>query len=250
MPDWLPEGVSSFGLLVLIGTSLIAGVVYGFAGFGAALIFLPVAARVVPLEVAIAAFNVSAIASLFTVVPKAWPQVDRRAVSWMIACATLASSLGILVLRSVDPTVLKWLMVVVITMTLMSLIAGWRLRADPTLATRGLVAGVAGFLGGAVGLSGPAVVIFQLAGRDSAGRNRATTLVFLTVGSILILPLMALQGVITWAILPLGLALMLPYGLGTRLGAALFRPDHEALYRAAAYGLIALAVLLGLPIFD
>ena len=60
MPEWLPEGVSVLGLAVLLVTIFLSGVVYGFAGFGAGLIFLPVAARVVPLEVAIAAFNLSA----------------------------------------------------------------------------------------------------------------------------------------------------------------------------------------------
>ena len=250
MPDWLPEGVNSFGLIVLLVTVFVAGVVYGFAGFGAALLFLPVAARVVPLEVAIAAFNVSALASLVTVVPKAWGEVDRRAVIWQVLCASASASLGIYVLRSVDVTLLKWLMVVLIAGTLVALIAGWRLRTAPTLQMRGFVGLLAGFFGGAVGLLGPALVIFQLAGRDSAARNRATTLVFLTVSSVLILPLMALQGLITWAVVPLGLMMLVPYGLGTELGRRLFRPENERLYRSAAYLLIALAVLLGLPIFD
>ncbi|WP_136637539.1 sulfite exporter TauE/SafE family protein [Pseudooceanicola onchidii] len=248
MPDWLPEGVSSFGLIVLLVTVFVAGVVYGFAGFGAALIFLPVAARVVPLEVAIAAFNLSAVASLVTVVPKAWKQVDRRAVWVQILCACLSASAGIFVLRTVDVTWLKWAMVLLIAATLIALIAGWRLKAEPTLRMRGYVGLLAGFFGGAVGLLGPAVVIFQLAGTESAARSRATTLVFLTVSSVLILPLMAAQGLITWAVVPLGLAMLVPYGLGTQVGHWLFRPQFEGLYRGAAYALIALAVLLGLPL--
>lgn len=250
MPEWLPEGVSSFGLLVLLITVFVAGIVYGFAGFGAALIFLPVAARVVPLEVAIASFNVSALASLFTVVPKAWGQVDRRAVVWQIACACVSASLGILVLRTVDVTILKWVMVMMIAGTLVALIAGWRLKADPTMTARGIVGLFAGFFGGAVGLLGPVVVIFQLAGKDGAARSRATTLVFLTVTSVLLLPLMALQGLITWAVVPLGLIMLVPYGVGTWVGHLLFRPEFESVYRGAAYGLIAVAVVLGLPIFD
>lgn len=78
MPDLLPEGVSSLGLMLLLFTTFVAGVVYGFAGFGAALIFLPVAARIVPLEVAIAVFNISAVASVFTVVPQAWARSTDR----------------------------------------------------------------------------------------------------------------------------------------------------------------------------
>jgi len=236
--------------MILLITVFVAGVVYGFAGFGAALLFLPVAARVVPLEIAIAAFNVSAVASLVTVVPPAWRQVDKRAVSWQIACACVSASLGILVLRTVDVTWLQWAMVALVAGTLIALIAGWRLRAEPTVQTRGLVGLFAGFIGGAVGLLGPVVVIFQLAGRDSVVRSRATTLVFLTVTSVLILPLMALQGLITWAVLPLGLLMLVPYGIGTQVGHLLFRPEFERVYRATAYLLIAVAAVLGLPVFD
>ncbi|WP_375172749.1 sulfite exporter TauE/SafE family protein [Pseudooceanicola sp.] len=250
MPDWLPEGVSALGLAVLLFTVFVSGVVYGFAGFGAALIFVPVAARVVPLEIAIAAFTVSAVSSLVTVVPKAWRDVDRAAVTWQILCACISASLGILVLRTVDVTWLKWAMVALIALTLVALVAGWRLRAAPTRVTQGVVGLLAGFCGGALGLLGPPVVIFQLAGPDGAARSRAMTLVFLTVTSVLILPLMALQGVVTWAVLPLGLLLTLPYGAGTWVGHLLFRPEFERLYRGAAYSLIALAVVLGLPVFD
>ncbi len=250
MPDWLPEGVTSFGLAVLLVTVFIAGVVYGFAGFGAALIFLPVAARVVPLEIAIASFNVSAIASLFTVVPKAWREVDRPAVTLQIVTACLSATAGIWVLKHADVTALRWAVVAVISATLVALISGWRYAATPGRRTRAGVGLAAGFLGGATGLLGPAVVIFQLAGRDGALRSRASTLVFLTVTSVLLLPLMAAQGVVTWAVGPLGLLMLVRYGAGTVLGRRLFRPEREGLYRTAAYILIAAAVILGLPLLD
>ncbi|EAQ01603.1 hypothetical protein OB2597_04163 [Pseudooceanicola batsensis HTCC2597] len=250
MPDWLPEGVSAFGLVVLLATVTVSGVVYGFAGFGAALIFVPVAARVVPLEVAIAAFNISAVSSLVTVVPRAWREVDRPATVLQIALAGLTASLGIWVLRVMDVTVLRWAVTGVVALTLLALVSGWRYRAVPTLGTRGLVGLGSGFVGGATGLLGPVVVVFQLAGRESAARSRATTLVFLTVTSVLLLPLMAAQGLVTWAVIPLGLIMLVPYGLGTWLGHLLFRPDSERLYRGTAYLLIAAAVIMGLPLFD
>ena len=254
MPDllagWLPEGVSLVGLAILLMTSFIAGVVYGFAGFGAALLFLPVAAQVVPLEVAIAAFAVSALASLMTVVPRAWAQVDQRALSVQIAMALLSSSAGIWVLRHADVTLLRWAVVLVVALTLAALMSGWRYPITPTLRTRACIGLGAGFVGGSTGLLGPVAVIFQLAGRDGAAQNRASSLVFLTLTSVFLMPLMALQGVVTLAVVPLGLIMMLPYGLGTWVGRVLFRPELERFYRGSAYGLIALAVVLGLPIFD
>lgn len=246
----LPAGVSLAGALILLLTTLIAGVVYGFAGFGAALIFVPVAARVVPLEVGIAAFNISAMASLVTVVPQAMGDVDRKALAWQIGMACLAATAGLYVLKVGDVMWLRWCVIAVTTTTLIALISGWRYMATPGIRTRAGVGLGAGFLGGATGLLGPVVVIFQLAGQDSAARNRATTLVFLTVTSVLLLPLMALQGLITWAVIPLGLAMLIPYGIGTWIGRLMFVPSRERWYRTTAYGLIAVAVLLGLPLFD
>lgn len=254
MPDllagWLPDGVTWAGLVILLVTAFVAGVVYGFAGFGAALLFLPVAARVVPLEIAIAAFAVSALASLVTVVPRAWREIDQRAISVQIAMALLSSSAGIWVLHHTDVTVLRWAVVLTVALTLLALVSGWRYPITPTLRTRAYIGLGSGFVGGSTGLLGPVAVIFQLAGQDSAARSRASSLVFLTMTSVFLMPLMALQGVVTLAVLPLGLIMMLPYGLGTWLGRVLFRPGLERFYRGSAYGLIALAVVLGLPVFD
>ena len=48
----------------------------------------------------------------------------------------------------------------------------------------------------------------------------------------------------------LGLLLLVPYGLGTRIGQAMFRPSAEGLYRWTAYAIIGAAILLGLPIWS
>ena len=250
MPDIVLAALETAGLGWLVLTTIIAGVVYGFAGFGAALIFMPIAVIFVPPAVAIAAFAVSALASVFTVFPKALPLVDRRAVGVLIVSATLAASLGIWVLRVTDTTLIRWAVVVICGTTLAALIAGWRTAVAPTLRTRIGIGAATGFIGGLSGLLGPIMVLFQLAGRDAIATTRATTVVFLTVTSLLLLPLMYLQGVLTAAAVALGLILLVPYGIGALIGQALFRPDRERLYRAAAYTIIGAATLMGLPIWD
>ncbi|MGI3171562.1 sulfite exporter TauE/SafE family protein [Pseudooceanicola sp. C21-150M6] len=250
MPDWLPAGVEAAELALLLGTVYVAGVVYGFAGFGAALLYMPIAARIIPLDLAIAAFAVSALASLVTVVPQALPLVHRRGTAVMIGTAVLASAAGIMVLKSADLALLRWVMVGLIAITLLALVSGWRYRAEPSLRTRGLVGLGAGFMGGATGLLGPVMVLFQLAGQGDAARNRASTLVFLTVTSVMLLPLMWMQGVVPLTALWLGLVMLIPYALGTTTGRWLFRPHLEKAYRLTAYILIGVAALAGLPLFD
>ena len=50
-------------------------------------------------------------------------------------------------------------------------------------------------------------------------------------------------------LIPLGFLMLLPYGLGTRVGQALFDPAREEGYRVVAYGIIATAIVLGLPVW-
>ena len=54
---------------LVLALTFVCGVIYGFAGFGAALVYLPIATMFLPPAMAIAAFSVSALSSLFTLVP-------------------------------------------------------------------------------------------------------------------------------------------------------------------------------------
>ncbi|SHH19406.1 sulfite exporter TauE/SafE family protein [Marivita hallyeonensis] len=250
MLEALTAALETAGLVWLGLTVLVAGIVYGFAGFGAALIYMPVAVVFLPPAVAIAAFSVSALSSFFTVVPKALPLVDRKGVSILIMSATIAASVGFWVLSRTDVTVIRWVVVIVCAVTLLALIAGWRYSVEPNTVTRAGIGLATGFVGGVSGLLGPIMVLFQLAGRDRVAVTRATTIVFLTVTSLLLLPLMYLQGLLTLTSVLLGLLFLIPYGLGTLVGQALFVPDRERFYRLVAYAIIAAATLAGLPLWD
>ena len=250
MPEaWgLLLGVPGLGWILL--TSVVAGLVYGFAGFGAALIFMPVATVFIPVELAVASFAVSALSSLVTLVPAAWQVVDKRAVALMIAVASLTAPLGLWILRTQDVTLMRWAILAVTGVTLVALMAGWRYQAQPSTAARVGVAGSTGLVGGATGLVGPIMVLFQLSGQDSVERSRAVTICFLTLTSLMLVPQMALQGMVGADALVLGLAMLVPYGLGGLAGAWIFNPDWDRAYRRVAYGIVALAILLGLPVWN
>ncbi|MCV6585134.1 MAG: sulfite exporter TauE/SafE family protein [Marinibacterium sp.] len=249
MTDILTSLLAMPGLWAVLAITCVAGVVYGFAGFGAALVFMPVATAFIPVDMAVAAFAVSALASLVTLVPRAWGQADRGGVSMMIAIACLTLPIGIWILRSNDVTVMRWAVLAVTTVTLLALVSGWRYATAPTTTARAGVAAATGLVGGATGLVGPIMVLFQLGGQDSVARSRANTLVFLTLSGLLTAPMMALQGILTPQAVVLGLMLMVPYGIFARVGQALFDPNAQGLYRKVAYGIIAAAIVMGLPIY-
>lgn len=249
MPEALSAAIALPTLPGLLAVTLVAGVVYGFAGFGAALIFLPIATTLVDPVVAIAAFSVAALSSLVTLIPRSWAECDRRVTLLMIGASTLTLPVGIYLLRVLDQQIVQIAISLVAAATLILLISGFRLPVRPGAASSTAVAGAAGVVGGATGLLGPIVILFNLASGDDARRVRANTMVFLTIGSLFVIPQMALQGLIAGSSLWLG-ALMLPtYAIGGLLGRRLFNPACESLYRNVAYTIIALAVLAGLSDF-
>lgn len=229
--------------------SLIAGLVYGFAGFGSALIFMPVATRVLPPEAAIGAFSLSALASLFTVVPGAWKVADRPAAIRMISAAVLATPLGVLLLRWADTDAIRLAISIMVLVTLIALISGWRMRTKPSHAAQIGIGAASGITGGSTGLNGPVVILFNMGAGMKAEQVRANTAVFLTISSLTFLPQLWLQGMLSLQTLMLGALLLPAYGLGTWVGTRAFRPGFEQLYRWLAYAIIATAGIAGLPLW-
>lgn len=246
----LTTALGTPGAVLVLATAFLAGIVYGFAGFGAALVFMPIATIFVSPVLAVAAFSVSALVSFVTVVPRAWRECEKVPVFQLIFASLVLMPFGLYALRTWDISLLRWLVLAVTSITLVSLIAGWRRSAGDTGWARTAVGGAAGLVGGATGLVGPIVVLFQLSSKDGPARSRANTLVFLTLTSIATLPLMFVQGMLRADAVWLGLLLLIPYGGGTLLGQALFHPEREVLYRTVAYGVIALAIVIGLPVWD
>ncbi|WP_040817056.1 sulfite exporter TauE/SafE family protein [Litoreibacter arenae] len=250
MLDLLGSALAQPGLGWVTFITIVAGIVYGFAGFGAALIFMPVATIFWAPELAVAAFSVSALASLVTLVPRAWPQMDKPSVFTMILFSMLGAPLGIYLLRTSDVTHIRWAVLIVAAITLAALMSGWRQSLSSLCSTQAGVGAATGFVGGATGLLGPVMLLFQLSGTDTVTRVRANALVFLTLSSLLLLPSMAMQGILTTEAIVLGLVLLIPYGFGAKLGQAIFVPRFAVFYRNIAYAIIAAAILMGLPIWD
>ena len=249
MPEGLSAALALPGLWAMLAAVTVAGTVYGFAGFGAALVFLPVAVAILPPELAIAAFSISALSSLVTVVPRAWGVAERGAVGILLLAAMAGFPLGVWALGAWDGASIRLAVSGVVLVTLAALVSGWRMKTRPGTAARIGVGAATGIVGGATGLTGPVVILFNLGSGAPAAVTRANTLVFLTLSSLRLLPHLWLQGLLRPEALWLGLLLMVPYALGNRIGQALFDPSAEAVYRRVSYAIIAASALAGLPIW-
>ncbi len=250
MPETVQGVLATPGLLWLVLTFLIAGVVRGFTGFGTALIVMPVAAVLLPVPVAIAMVTFTGIFTWPLIVPGAVRAADKREVLVLAGAAILTAPLGVWFLSWMDRDVLRWAVALAAAATLAALVTGWRYQGRVHGAGVAAIGGAAGVLGGTTGLTGPPVILFYLASTRPAAVMRANTILFLALLDIGIVANLFARGLIDWPVVPLALTLAIPYGAGIAVGQGLFHPDLERIYRRLAYLVIAAAILTGLPLFD
>lgn len=234
------------GLLVLFT----GGVVRGFAGFGAGMIFMPVAAALFSPPVAAGAFLLLDYFVTLPLLPRALRLCDWRTVLPAVLAAVVSVHLGAWLLVSADPLVLRWIICLVVLALLGLLISGWRYAGTPSPATSAGVGAAAGIMGGVSQVSGPPVVAFWLSSPHPPHVIRANLIVFFALAGTGSLLAYLIAGVFNGRVLALAIGGIAVYGLGLYLGARGFGRANPQLYRRIAYSLIALAALTSLPALD
>ena len=246
----LGDALATDGLWFLITAATVAGLVRGFAGFGTAMIFLPVAGQVLGPFAAITVLVVMDLLGPLPNVPRAWRDAKRGDLAFLIAGLVLLTPLGVLVLTRISPETFRFSVSVLALILLVILISGYRYRGR---VTRGLIFGTGaagGFLGGAAGLPGPPVILFYMASPNPPAVIRANNLLYLLAADVVLLVIFGTRDLLRADAVILGLIVMIPYLLANIAGAAIFRPDSERMYRAVGYAVIAVSAIQGLPIFD
>lgn len=237
-------------LWVIAVGAFLAGIVRGFAGFGTAMIYLPFAAQVLSPFAALTTLIVKDLVAPLMHVPRALRDGHPRDLVWLMAGAVLCVPLGVWVLSRVDGDVFRWGVSVVALTLLAILILGLRYKGPITPPLTLGAGGIGGFLAGSVGLPGPPVILLYMASTLPAATVRATLMLYLILADVVMLGVLGWNGYIVGAALALGALMIVPYLLGNWLGAALFRPGYETLYRRVAYAIIAGSAILGLPIWE
>ncbi|MDV7144937.1 sulfite exporter TauE/SafE family protein [Tropicimonas sp. TH_r6] len=249
MPEAFAEALGTPGLGWLCLIIFVAGTVRGFAGFGGALIFIPLASIHIPPIWCIVAMMPGEFFGTLPLLPRALRDGDRRHVPLLALGTAIGLPLGVYALRHSDPAIFRWA-VAALSLTMVAMLAsGWRHArrfSRPELAGIGAASG---FFGGFSGIAGPPVILAYVSGPYAPARVRANTLLFFSLLEVLLFITFATQGVLDAQALTVGLILMLPYGLGNQLGAWIFDPARARLYRFVAYGIITGSALVALPVY-
>jgi uncharacterized membrane protein YfcA len=246
----LPADLSTARLIVLLATAFIAATARGFSGFGAALIFVPLASAVVSPKLAAPLLLITDAVLAAGFIPNAWRNADRREVSIMAAGAAIGIPLGTLMLVRLDPIHIRWAIVVLASAMLALLVSGWRYHGKPTRPLTFAVGGIAGVCSGAAQTGGPTVITYWLGSPASPLIVRANIILYFSISTAIAMVSYFVGGVLTLEVLKLSLVVGPVYGLGLFLGSRLFGVADEALFRRLCYVLIAVAVVISLPVLD
>lgn len=237
-------------IISLLLAAFIAGLARGFSGFGAALIFVPLASALVGPRMAGPILLVIDIVASFPLIPDAVRKADKQAVGLMSIGAVVAVPLGVMALTHFDPLATRWGISLTAIGFLLLLLSGWRYRSKPVAAATLGVGAIAGFFSGAAQLGGPPVVTYWLGGQHKAAHVRANIVLYFAISSIFSAfsywwaELLGLQ--------VFGLAILTGpvYGLGLFLGARSFGYAREDVFRRICFVLIAASALISLPVWD
>ena len=250
MLSLLPPDLALRSLAFLLATAFVAAMARGFSGFGAALIFLPLAATVVDPKIASPLLLITDAVLAVGFIPDAYRKADKREVSIMGVGAAIGIPLGTLILVRLDALTIRWAIVVLATTMLTLLISGWRYRGRPTAPLSFGVGAFAGVCSGAAQVGGPAVIAYWLGSHAPPATVRANIILYFAISIVIAIVAYSLAGVITLTVLKLCLVVGPVYGLGLFIGARLFGVADEAVFRRICYALIAVAVLVSLPLLD
>jgi uncharacterized membrane protein YfcA len=133
---------------------------------------------------------------------------------------------------------------------LILLTSGWRYKGQPTPPTTVSVGLLAGIFSGAAQVGGPPVVAYWLGRAIPATTVRANIVLYFAASMVIGVATYLASGLLNTSVVGLALVAGPIYGLGLVVGSYLFGLAGEATFRRICFGLIAAAVVLGLPLLD
>jgi uncharacterized membrane protein YfcA len=246
----IPDDVSLSAAIALCVIAFIAATARGFSGFGAALIFMPLASSVAGPRLVAALLLVIDFVSAAPLVPNAWNDADRKATAVIVAGALIGVPIGTYFLTRLDPVTTRWIISGFVAALLLLLLSGWRYRGKDYTAVSVAVGGLSGFCSGLAQTGGPPIVGYWLGRPITSKVARANILLFFGASDFFSMVSYTLSGLITWDSLKLSLLIGPIYAIGVAFGAALFGRASEQVFRSICYALIAMAVIFGLPALD
>lgn len=236
-------------ITLLCLTALIAGTARGFSGFGAALIFVPIAARLIgPQQASPVLLIVDAVVAL-PIIVKSWPLAKRSEVGLMALGGFVGVPVGTWILKTGDRMSLRWLISGLTAGMLLLLLSGWRYHGQPHKALTIGVGSMSGLFSGIAQIGGPPVVAYWLGGNTKAAVMRASTFLYFAVGSATTIVSYGVGGLLTGEVFKISMFVLPTFAIGLWIGNQMFGLAGEDTFRKACLALIACALVASFPLW-
>jgi len=226
-------------MLGAVIATIVAGLMRGYAGFGTAVILAPIFATLWGTLEGVPVMLLMELLISAQLLPRAWPEADRRIVFPLGGAALLTMPLGTYALFAIEQDTLRRMIGGFVLVFGFALMSGWRYHGTRPLWLNGTVGALAGLLKGATGMSGPPVILYLLSGTEAERQHRANLIVFFAIIAVasVVGPFMA--GLIDATSLA-RLAVVLPVMLlSVPLGVRAFQVVPQRLYRPFAMVVLA-----------
>jgi uncharacterized protein len=236
---------------LLVGVAaILGGMSRGFSGFGAAMVFMPMASAMLTPVVATPVLLLTDLISSSLVLRGALKQFCWKDLRWILLGALLGFPLGLEILTRSDPIVVRWTASATIAASLIFIASGWRYRGPQTMLLTTGVGLVSGTMSGVAQIGNPPIIAYWLGTDMPSERIRANLIVYFSMLTLLGVAIFAAKGLLTFTVMGLTCAALPGYVFGMWAGNRVFPLASQATFRGIAFALIMTSILTGLPLFD
>ncbi|AZO81096.1 MULTISPECIES: sulfite exporter TauE/SafE family protein [unclassified Bosea (in: a-proteobacteria)] len=244
-------GVSLDGIAVLIGATLLGGLVRGFTGFGFAMVFMPLASIVLGPVAALGLIWVIDLPFALPLAARSAKRAEWSEVVPLLIAATLTLPLGIALLTWLDRETMRWLLALLVLAAVALMASGWRYHGKPGIPLSLGVGAASGLCNGLASIGGMPLAVFWLgAQRNDRHKTRANLQTYFGLSTVVSGAVLWAKAIITFTSLVMALPLFAVYGAGLWLGTHAFGLASEQTFRRIAYLTIFLSALVSLPFWD
>ena len=218
-------------LVLAAVTTIVAGAVYGFAGFGSGFVLIPVFSLIFGVREALASIAIMATLGGIGMMIQSARRAEWRQTGPLCFCALLATPLGIFILLSIDPELMRRVIGALVVISAAALMMGLVYKGTRNSITSAVAGVLVGLAHGAVGLGGLTASLYILSSGKPAVVQRASIVVVSTLVSITAAIIWTIQGTVDAEVAVRSLILMIPFGITVWCGTRVFDVTPGPLFR-------------------
>ena len=227
----VPKNIWATDIVYACITLFISGLIRGFSGFGSAMVNAPILSLLWGPTVGIPVAALIELVPAIQLTPKAIPNANWRLVWLMGIPALILIPLGSWLLTTLPADFIRRFVALIVLMLVITLWSGWRYKGKRTTSSTNLVGSCSGLLSGATGMGGQPVILYLMAGKESAKELRAILVCYFTIILVGLMISFGFLGLFSQSVIWQTIFLVLPFLIGIFIGALLFPLAAEKTYR-------------------